>query len=50
MLIENVDCSIHKLGGSDSDLRGYCRFLSNEKVDEQILIKSLQDQCSENVN
>lgn len=48
-MIENVNCSLHKLGRTDSDTKGYYRFLSNDKVEEQLLIKSLQDQCSKNV-
>lgn len=49
MFFENVNCSIHKSGKSDSEIKGSYRFLKNEKVTESLLIDSLSEQCAENV-
>lgn len=49
MFIENVNCSIHKSGRSNSEIKGSYRYLRNTKVTESILIDSLGEQCANNV-
>ncbi len=49
MFIENVNCSIHKSGKSNSEIKGSYRFLSNDKVTESILIDSLKEECARHV-
>src|SRR5690606_12525877 len=48
-LVENKSCSIHSLSQDRSEVIGYYRFLNNQKVDEEEIIRCMGLDCENKI-